>query len=389
MIHPTWSKNLEIGPERSRSHFAFFGLYIILYTMNFTLFGYPKTGKTTLFNLLTGANIKIKAYDDGKKEINRRTCPVPDLRLDQISALYPDKKKIPATVDFLDLAGISYGEVKSSTYLSYPRQADGLAHIVRGFDDPQIPHPKGKVEPEGDIISMQEELLLTDLLSIESRLEKLEKELKRTKNPEGEKEKEILERFHSNLEGGREIRELSITPQEEKLIRSFAFLTQKPLMHMINVDEKNIPLIDSPEQIYSPQKENVTVLAFCGKIEMEILELDDEEKDVFLSEYGLKELSASKFLKSSYDLLRAITFFTIGKKEVKAWTITENTPALKAAGTIHSDIEKGFIKAEVIPWKELLNYSSFQAAKEKAAVQLEGKDYIIKDGDVIYFRFAV
>lgn len=355
--------------------------------MNFTLFGYPKTGKTTLFNLLTGAKIEIKAYEERKQEPNRRTCPVPDFRLDRLAALYPEKEKKPASVDFVDLAGISYGEIKNSTYLDYLRKADGLTHVVRGFSDPQTPHPKGTINPKDDVLSMEEELILTDLISIENRLDKLEKELKRTKHPEGEKEKEILEHLRPHLEEGKGIREIQLSPAEEKFTKSFAFLTQKPLLHMINIDEKDIPQIESPERIYSISKKEIAVLAFCGKIEAEIIELE-EEKEIFLKEYGLKELSATRFLKASYTLLGVITFFTIGKKEVKAWTIKKNISALNAAGIIHSDIEKGFIRAEVISWKELLDHGSFQAAKEKAAIRLEGKDYIVEDGDVIFFRFS-
>jgi GTP-binding protein YchF len=356
--------------------------------MNITLFGYPKTGKTTLFNLLTGAKIDVKSYDTGKKELNRRTFPVPDSRLEKIWALYTEKNKIPTTVDFIDLAGISYGDVKSSAYLNYLRKADGLTHVVRGFLDAQIPHPKEKISPEDDIRSMEEELILADLVSIEARLEKLEKELQKSKVPEGEKEKVLLERIYPHLEEGKAIREIELSPSEEKLSRSFSFLSQKTLLHMINVDEKDIPLIDNPEKIYSPEKKGVKVLAFCGNIEGEILELEEKDKADFLAEYGLRELSAPKFLKASYDLLEAITFFTIGKDEVKAWTIKASTTALKAAGSIHSDIEKGFIRAEVISWEELLKHGSFQTAKEKAAVRLEGKDYLVQNGDVIYFRFS-
>lgn len=356
--------------------------------MNFTLFGYPKTGKTTLFNLLTGAHIEIKSYEDGKKDLNRRTCPVPDSRLEKIANLYPEKEKISAAVDFVDLAGIAYGEIKDSSYLGSLRLADGLTHIVRGFKNERIPHPKGKISPEEDIVSMEEELMLADLVSIESRLEKLQKELQRSKTPEGEKEKELLENLRVHLEEGRGIREVELSPPEEKLISSFAFLSQKRLLHMVNVDETDIPLIENPDKFYPSQKKGVTVQAFCGNIEMEILELENEEKALFLAEYGLKELSAEKFLKASYDLLKVITFFTIGKDEVKAWPIPENTTAVKAAGSIHTDIEKGFVRAEVLPWEKLLEHDSFQSAKEKAEVRLEGKDYIVQDGDIIYFRFS-
>ena len=356
--------------------------------MNFTLFGYPKSGKTTLFNLLTGANIEVHAYGTRKKETNLRTCLIPDGRLDQIWELYQNKEKKPAAVDYVDLAGISFGNVKNEAYLNYLRKADGLTHVIRGYHDPQIPHPKGSVDAKRDILTMEEELLLADLMSIESRIVSLEKDLKRSINQDGEKEFELLQQIHSLLEDGTAIREADLSPSEEKLLRGFAFLTQKPLFHMINVDEDNIAALDQPESIYAPNKKGTVVLAYCGSIEKEISELDGDEKEAFLQEYGLTELSAQKFLTTSYDLLQVITFFTIGKAEVKAWTIKKNTPALHAAGAIHSDIERGFIRAEVVQWNELLKHGSFLASKEQAAVRLEGKDYFIQDGDVIQFRFA-
>ncbi len=356
--------------------------------MNFSIFGYPKTGKTTLFNLLTGARIEVQAYETGKKEPNLRTCQVPDPRLDKIWELYSDKEKKSSVIDYTDIAGISYGDVKNASYLNYMRKADGLAHVVRGFLDEEIPHPKGRISVLEDILAMEEELLLADLVTVESRLEKLEKEIQSTKDHENEKEYELLKIIQPKLEEGKAIREIVFSVAEEKLIRNFAFLSQKPLFHMVNVDEKDIPLIESPEEIYETAKKSTDVLAFCGKIEMEILELEEKEKEIFQEEYGLKQLSAQKFLKASYDLLNVITFFTIGKEEVKAWTIPKDTPALSAAGIIHSDIEKGFIRAEVIAWKELLEYGSFQSAKESAAIRLEGKEYTVQDGDVIYFRFA-
>ncbi|UCE40481.1 MAG: redox-regulated ATPase YchF [Candidatus Aminicenantes bacterium] len=356
--------------------------------MNFTLFGYPKSGKTTLFNLLTGANIDTSAFNSGKKEPNLRTCSVPDSRLDKIHTLYPDKKKIMAAIDYIDLAGMSYGEIKNEAYLSHLRKADGLTHVVRGFEDERIPSLKGKIDPREDILSMEDELILADLVSAESRIEKLEKELKREKNPQGEKEKDLLERIRVHLEKGEGLRVVELTETEDKLVRSFAFLSQKPLLHMINVDEKDIPAVETPEKFYPTPNKGTGVLVFCGKIEAEILELDDKEKEVFLEEYGLHQLSSPKFLKSSYDLLDVITFFTIGKQEVRAWAIKNTSTASSAAGTIHTDMEKGFIRAEVISWTQLVDFTSMQAAKENGAVRLEGKDYIVQDGDVIYFRFS-
>ncbi len=356
--------------------------------MNFTLFGYPKSGKTTLFNLLTGANIEVHKYGSQKTESNSRTCFIPDNRLDQIWELYQDKEKKPAAVDYVDLAGISFGDVKNEAYLNYLRKADGLTHVVRDYKDPQIHHPKGSVDARRDILSMEEELLLADLLSIESRINSLEKEIKRTKNPDGEKEIELLQRLHYQVEEGKAVREIDLSPSEEKRIRGYAMLTQKPLFHMINVDEDNIAAVKRPDAIYTSHKKSTVALAFCGSIEKEIEDLEGDEKEAFLEEYGLAELSTQKFLKTSYNLLQVITFFTIGKAEVKAWTIKNSTPAVFAAGAIHSDIERGFIRAEVIPWNELIEHGSLSASKEQAAVRLEGKDYIIQDGDVIQFRFA-
>lgn len=356
--------------------------------VNFTLFGYPKSGKTTLFNLLTGAHIDTAAYDSGKKEPNLRTCSVPDERLDRIHALYPDKKKMPAAIDYIDLAGISYGDVKNEAYLAHLRKADGLTHVVRGFEDDRIPSPRGEVNPREDIRAMEDELILADLVSTESRLEKLEKELKREKTPQGEREKELLERIRAHLEEGKGLRVLELTETEDKLVRSFAFLSQKPLLHMINCGEKDIPAVENPEKFYAAPDKSTAALAFCGKIEAEILELENSEKEAFLEEYGLQGLSAPKFLKASYDLLDVITFFTIGKQEVRAWTIEYGSSAASAAGAIHTDMERGFIRAEVISWSQLVDLASMQAAKDKGAVRLEGKDYVVQDGDVIYFRFS-
>jgi GTP-binding protein YchF len=259
---------------------------------------------------------------------------------------------------------------------------------VRAFADESIPHPKGKIDAVEDIKTMEEEIILADFLSAEAGMEKRKKELKGTKDPDKEREMEWLTSLHANLEEGKAIRELSLSPREEKFFRSFAFLSQKPLFHVINVDEKNIQLIETPDKIFSPDQKGTAALAFCGNIESEILELEDEEKDLFLEEYGLRELSAARFLSASYNLLDVITFFSIGKEEVKAWTIPKGMPALHAAGIIHSDIEKGFIRAEVIGWEKLCELGSFQSAKDNASIRLEGKDYVVQDGDVIYFRFA-
>jgi GTP-binding protein YchF len=356
--------------------------------MNLTLFGYPKTGKTTLFNLISGARVEVHAYEDGKREPNQRACAIPDSRLDRIAALYPDKKKIASSFELIDLAGVSYGEVKDSLYLSALRKADGLIHVVRGFRDEDIPHPKGIIRPEQDIQYMEEELMLTDLISATARLEKLEKDLKKVKDPEAEKERTALTSVRTGLEQGRPVRALQLAPAEEKTVRSFAFLSQKPLLHMVNCDEKDIPHIEDPEKFLDVKGMESRILAFCGRIEAEIAELDEKEKNLFLAEYGLRELSVWRFFRELPRILGLISFITIGKEETRAWMIPRGAAAAQAAGTIHTDIERGFIRAEVIAWDRLLEIGSLQAAKDKGAVRLEGRDYTIQDGDVVYFRFT-
>jgi GTP-binding protein YchF len=357
--------------------------------MNFTLFGYPKAGKTTLFDILTGAHAEVTAYEDGQRKPNERMCPLPDDRLDRIWKLYPEKKKIEASADFIDLAGISYGEVKNSLFLNALRRADGLVHTVRGFRDIQVPHAKPAVSPVDDIRTMEEELLLADLIAVEARLEKLEKDLKKAKNPEGEKEKELLSRLRGHLEEGKPLRECALHEPEEKNIKNFAFLSQKPILHMVNIDENDLDRLPDLEKELSPPEKKAAVLAFCGKIEQEILEIEDPgEKSAFLAEYGLPEPTAFRFFPVFLNLMETIFFYTVGKDEVRAWPVKKNSSALKAAGAIHSDIERGFIRAEVVPWETLFTLGSLQAAKDKGAIRLEGKEYIVQDGDVIYFRFA-
>ena len=356
--------------------------------MNVTIFGYPKTGKTTLFNLLAGAHLEVRAYEDGKREPNVRACHVPDGRLDRIAALYPEKKKVPAALDLTDLVGISYGEVKDSLFLANLRKADGLVHVVRAFRDERIPHPKNRIDPAEDIRFMEEELVLADLLAADGRLERLGRDLKKMKDPDGEKEKEVLERLRPYLESGRSLRDAPLPAAEEKLIRSFAFLSLKPLLHVINFDEADVRFLGSPGDLYPVEQAGRRTMAFCGKIENEISECDEAERAEFMAGYGLREPSAARFYARVVSFLDRISFFTVGKDEVRAWTVRKGSTALKAAGAIHTDIEKGFIRAEVISSDDLLKLGSLQQAKDSGAIRLEGKEYVVRDGDVIYFRFA-
>lgn len=355
--------------------------------MNFTLFGYPRTGKTTLFNLLTGARLEVHAYDEGRRDPVLRTCPIPDPRLDRLGTLYKDKKKVPATLDIIDLAGISAGEVKTSALLSQLRKADGLVHVVRAFRDEAVFSDR-PVDPARDIAAMEEELALADFLSLEARLEKLDKDLRKAKSPEGEKEKALLEKLRASVEAGAGLRDVELTSAEDKLIRSFAFLSRKPLLHAVNAPDGEAARLDDPAGLFGLGPRRGEVLAFCGRAESEILELEPDEAGAFLAEFGIKRAVRDRFFEAAPRLLDMLFFYTIGKDEVRAWPLRAGSPALAAAGAIHSDIERGFIRAEVIPCEELFELGSMTAAKEKGAVRLEGKEHIIRDGDVIHFRFA-
>jgi len=355
--------------------------------MNFTLFGYPKTGKTTLFNLLTGARLEVHVYDEGKKEPVLRACPIPDDRLDRLWALYKDKKKVAATLDLVDLAGISAGEVKTSALLSFLRKADGLVHVVRAFEDEAVFHAR-PIDPAEDIRVMEDELAVADFLSLESRLEKLDKDLKKAKSPEGEKEKALLEKLRAAVEAGAGLRDVELSAAEDKLIRSFAFLSRKPLLHAINAPDKDAGRLDDPAGLYGLDPCRGEVLAFCGRAESEIRELEPEEAEPFLAEFGIRRPIRDRFFETAPRLLDRLFFFTIGKAEVRAWPLRAGSSAQEGAGVIHTDIERGFIRAEVVSSLELFRLGSMAAAKEKGALRLEGKEYIIQDGDVIQFRFA-
>ena len=356
--------------------------------MNVTLFGYPKTGKTTLFNLIAGAHVATHAYDDGRREPNVRAVALPDPRLDRIAAAYPEKKRIAASMDLTDLVGISFGEVKASLLLGHLRKADGLVHVARGFANPEIPAARGRIDPVADVRSMEEELVLADLVLVDGRLERLEKDLKKMKDPEGEKELLLLQRLRPSLESGRGLRDLPLAPAEEKLIRSFALLSLKPLLHFVNIDEKDLASVRRPEALYPGLGEGRRIMAFCGRIEADIAELEPADRRAFMAEYGLEAPSAPLFAAGAAAFLDRVSFFTVGKDEVRAWTVRKDAAALEAAGAIHSDIAKGFIRAEVIAAEELLRHGTLQHAKDAGAIRLEGKDHIVRDGDVIYFRFA-
>jgi len=278
-----------------------------------------------------------------------------------------------------------------STYLNSLKNIDTLLHVVRAFDDPNLPHAEGTVDPLRDIGLFELEMIFSDLAIVEKRLERLSKDLKKAKSPELEMENEILQRFKAALESEQPLRELDLTPEEEKRIRGFTFLSAKPILLVINVGDQDAPKIEHVVEEYGLQKQaamrNVAITAVCGKIESEIAALPPDDARMFMEDLGISGSALDRIIQKSYDLLGVFSFYTAGEPEVRAWTIPRNTTAVQAAGAIHTDIEKGFIKAEVVSFEDMVELGSFPAAKSKGVLRLEGKEYRVREGDVILFRF--
>jgi hypothetical protein len=353
--------------------------------MILTIFGYPKTGKTLLFNLLTEKKEKISKYSAASNEFHKAIVDVPDPRLQKLAEFF-ETPPVYAKIEYLDAGPISLGEVKNSTFIDLLRRADGLVHLVRAFHDPEIIHPLATIDPARDMVSMEDELKTIDFLTVEKRLERLEVDTKKMKDKELQEEYELLKKLRLFLEKGRPLREYQFSEKEDLLVRGFKFLSAKPLLNLINADENTIKTYTG---LIRPVEHKKTTALFAAKIEQELLELNAEERPVFQSEYGLPDYRyiRDEFIKTSYELMNLISFFTVGKDETRAWTIEKGASAFIASGKIHSDIQKGFIRAEVIGWREFLDSNGFTKAKEKGLLRLEGKEYIVQDGEIVHFRF--
>ncbi len=353
------------------------------------IIGLPLVGKTSLFKILTRVRLDAKAAH-GATHIGVAT--VPDPRLDQLVPLYKPKKVTHASVEYVDVGGLVKDRAKDSAFLTELRQVDCLAHVVRLFDDPVHPHPAGSLNAARDADSVDIELMLNDLDQLTRRLERLEKDLKKKKEPQLEREQAVLLRCKTALEAETPLRELSVTPEENKILTGFMFLSRKPMLYVINLGDDEVGEIGSVVEKHNlsalAAKPNTKVVPLCGKIEAELAELSDEEVAELMSGYGLTEPGRDRVLRATYELLGLMSFFTAGEPEVRAWTIERGTNAQRAAGAIHTDLERGFIKAEVVRWDHLLAAGSVARAKEQGHVKLEGKEYIVQDGDVILFRHS-
>jgi len=351
------------------------------------IIGLPQVGKTSLFRILTRARVESRAQP-GQAHVG--IARVPDTRVAKLSEIFKPKKITYATIEYVDIGGLQKDREKNSASLVPLREADALAHVVRLFDDPANPHPAGSIDAMRDIESIEIELMLNDLEQATRRLERVEKDLKKKKDPQLELEQNVLLRCRAALEAEKPLRELEFKPDEKKAVTGFTFLTQKPLICVLNLGDDEVAEIDHVIEKHKLEKlttkPQTAVVPFCGKIEAELAELDDAEAAEMMKAYGLAESGRDRLIQATYRLLGLISFLTCGEPECRAWTIERGMTAQKAAGAIHSDIEKNFIKAEVVRWDQLLAAGGFPAAKERGQVRLEGKEYIVQDGDVILFR---
>jgi GTP-binding protein YchF len=356
------------------------------------LIGFPSSGKTALFQLLTSAREAPRA--GGKTDANVGVSRVPDERLDRLTAIFNPRKHVPATVEFADIAGVGGAKTGAQALLDVApfRNADALLHVVRMFRDPSVPHPAGSVDPARDVRTMEDELILADLGVVEKRLERLERDLKKASNAEFRREQEILLGCRPALEEGRPLRALHLGPDDAKRLRGFQFLSAKPLLLVLNLDEADLPRANEAVKLagIEPFMSGAATRAvpICAKIELEIAQLDPADASAFMADLGLHESGLDRVIRAAYDLLGYISFFTVGEDENRAWSIPRNTAAQVAAGEIHTDIQRGFIRAEVVRYEHLIARGTLAACREHGEFRLEGKEYIVQDGDVINFRHA-
>ncbi|EGL83653.1 GTP-binding protein YchF [Caldalkalibacillus thermarum TA2.A1] len=358
--------------------------------------GLPNVGKSTLFNAITQAGAESANYPFCTIDPNVGIVQIPDHRLEKLAEIVHTQRIIPTAYEFVDIAGLvkgaSRGEGLGNKFLANIREVDAIAHVVRCFEDENITHVAGQVDPIADIETINLELILADLETVEKRMTRVQK-MAKSGDKTAKQQLEVLEQLKQAFEQGQTARSLNLSEEEEHLIKELHLLTLKPVLYVANVSEGEIGQEENNPHVQRVKDyaahDLAEVVTICAKVEAEIAELEGEDKVLFLEELGIQESGLDQLIKATYKLLGLATFFTAGEKEVRAWTIKEGTKAPQAAGKIHSDFEKGFIRAEVIHYNDLVAAGSMAEAREKGLLRLEGKDYVVKDGDVIHFRFNV
>jgi ribosome-binding ATPase len=357
--------------------------------MKTAIIGLPMTGKTSLFTILTGVTQETRM---GSTSVRTGVAKVPDPRVDALADLYQPPKITYATVEYIDAPSISKEALRDPAYLASLRVADAFAHVLRVFKDETVPHEHGSVDPARDFADVETELILSDLVVVEKRLDRVDRDRKKIRSPELDKEYELLVRCKEAIEANTPLRNLTFDPDDEKRIRGFQFLSQKPMLLVLNLGEEDATRLHAVEAEYAngplAGKANTAVTAVCGKIEAELAELPAADARDYLESYGLAESGLQRIIAATYRLLGTMSFLTAGDTEVRAWTIPIHSTAVKAAGAIHSDFEKKFIRAEVVNWKNLVDLGGYPGVREKGLLRLEGKEYIVKDGDVLVIRHS-
>ena len=357
--------------------------------MKTAIIGLPMTGKSSLFTILTGAHESARM---GSTEVRVGMAKVPDARLTALAAIFNPPKITHATVEYLDTPSISKESLRDAGLLASLRVVDAFAHVLRLFASDTVPHEKGSVDPVRDADELDIELIVSDLVVVEKRMERVEKDRKKSRSAELDREFDLLQRCKTTLEDNRPLRTLELTGEEEKIIRGFQFLSQKPMLYVLNIGEADAEKLHAIEEEYRTGilagRAGTGVAAICGKIEAELAELSGEDAKEMMETYGLTESGLERLIQRTYGLLGLMSFLTAGDTEVRAWTIPKNCTAQKAAGAIHSDFEKKFIRAEAVNWKILVDHNGYAGLRGTPLLRLEGKEYLVKDGDVLVIRHS-